>query len=460
MKISFEISRSKQLEQKAIKPTALSTILRMLGFSTNYNEVKIDSYSDNAALYSIINRITRTAATAPFKVYRVKDKKKFLKYKAWTGVNATKESLTNAMLIKEQVFEEDNNHELNLLIDKPNEFQRGHEFVANSIGYKLLTGNRYWFINKLENGLNAGKPFSIINLPPQHMSITGDGSLYGIKEYTLMLGQNNKIDKESIIHSKYWNPNVDASGTHLSGLSPLQAAKKNINRIDSGTDRSVNMLDNAGAAGILFDKGAAELSVEHAEAIKHKVNTEILGNENAAKISVANGDLGYINFGLSAVDMAILDMEKLSMQQLCNIYGVPFILFNSDSSSYNNIQEAKKELITMAVVPELASVRDDWNMIATYFKGENIYVDYDISIYPELQEDLEKTYRIMAGAWWATPNEKRLAMNMDEDVSNPLMNEYLIPSGLKKLEDLNVDLDAEMDQIDNSFGKDPKEEDK
>lgn len=440
--------------KKALKPS--KTILQVMGMSLTWNTADDTvNYTSNSAVYSIINRITRTAANAPFKVYRVKDRKKFHKYKNWTGANATKESLQNAMMIKEQVFEEDNKHPLNVLLDMPNGFQRQAEFTANSIGYKLLTGNRYWFVNKLEQGLNAGKPYSIENLPPQHISVRGDGTLFGIKEYVFNMGQVKEIPKENIIHSKYWNPEIDTTGTHLVGLSPLKAASKNIQRLNDGLDRSVTMMQNAGGAGLLFDKSGVEtMTPEEALALKRRINTEVLGMDNAGKIALANGDMGYINFGMSAVDMQILEMEKYSLQQLCNIYGVPYVLFSSDNSTYNNIQEAKKELITMAVIPELASLRDDWNEVAKLYGGD-IYVDYDISVYPELQEDLEKVSRIMLSSWWIKPNEKRLAMNMDEDNDNELMNDYIIPSGMQKLEDLNG-MDEQMNVIDNELNQNRK----
>jgi hypothetical protein len=36
----------------------------------------------------------------------------------------------------------------------------------------------------------------------------------------------------------------------------------------------------------------------------------------------------------------------------------------------------------------------------------------------------------LQGAWWITPNEKRDIMSFGMDESNPMMNEYLLPSGL------------------------------
>lgn len=444
MKLEWSLKNIFSKKALAFRP---APAINLVGNSVLWHNDNLETYTDaylkNAGLYSIIKRIGKTASIAPFKVFRVKDQKKFLKYKHWTGENATPESIMRAFTIKAQVFEEDNEHPLNKLIDRPNDLQRGNEFVENSIGFKLLTGNRFIMLGLLQEGANERKPFNLYNLPPQYMRIIGDKTLFGVAGYELNLGERTKIEKESIIHSRYWTSQFDKSGSHLMGLSPLTPANKNLTRSDAGLERSVAMLQNAGAAGLLYTKGEREtMSAEQAGALKVKVNTEVLGGANAGKVALANGDMGYINFGLTAVEMSILDMEKYSLQQLCNIYQVPYTLFSSDSSTYNNIKEAKKELITMAVVPELASLRDDWNEIAKLYKESDLYVDYDLSVYPELQEDLEKTANIMLKAYWFTGNEKRLAMSYDEDNSNEMMNKYLVPSGLVQIDDLGM---AEID---------------
>jgi HK97 family phage portal protein len=443
-----------------VKNSVPYSLLQLFGMSLvwgrwNSKDYITKGYMVNASLYAIINRITKTASTAPFKVYRVKDEKKLAKYKAWTGTGATKESMMNAMRIKALVYEEDNKHPLNELIQKPNPWQGGADFTANSVGFRLLTGNRFLLSVQLDMGANMGQTASVVNLPPDDVAVKTDGTLFGVSSYILSVGQQIELPKESVIHSKYWNPNIDTQGSHLKGLSPLSAGERNLERSEKAEMRSVTMLKNQGAAGVLFNKAIGDWSPEMATQIKDKINQDVLGLDNAGKITAANGDLGYLNFGLNAQEMNLLELEKYSLQQLCNIYGVPYILFNADSATYNNIQEAKKELISMAVVPELSALRDDWNAIAKSFKGDDIYVDYDLSVFPELQEDMEKTMRIMKEAWWFTGNEKRLAMMADEDNEEEMMDKYLVPSGLTDISQLNpAEIERQMDRVDQQMRQD------
>jgi phage portal protein BeeE len=436
--------------RKSIKP---GRPLGLFGFQVLWGngDTKdiVNSYVSNPDLYTVVNKVARTAAYAPFKVYKIKDKQKHKLYKSWTGENATKVSISKAMQIKEMAYEEFPEHPMNKLLEQPNPEQKGREFMENSVGFKVLTGERFWHIVKLNMGANEGKPFAIYNLPPQYMTVKGDGSLLGLSGYECLLYNNKNLTKEEIIFSRYWNPDYDNSGSHLRGLSPFKAGSRLVTRSTSALTRSVNMLQNAGAAGLLFEKPVAGfdgMSEEQAGALKVKLNTEVLGIDNANTIGVANGDLGYINFGLKGTEMELVELEKLTLEKICLLVNVPPVLFNTDRSIQNNLQEAKKELIISACCPELDSLRDDWNEVAKLYQ-EDIWVDYDLSIYPELQEDLEKVNKINVASWWKTPNEKRLSEYMDEH-PDPKMDEIIIPTGLMLLDDLGANV------VDNTLNND------
>lgn len=435
-----------ELAPKGEQNSSLNRFFRMMGLTYSWGDWTLRKYVEhgymgNADIYSIVNRITRTAACAPFRVYRIKDKKKHLKYKAWTGERSTIESIQKAMLIKESTYEEDENHPMNALLKNPNNYQGANEFVQTCIGFKLITGNRFLFINKLDAGANKGKPHGLYNLPPQHMTIKAGGKMFEVIEYILNCGWYTEIPKEYVIHSRYWNPNYDMAGSHLWGLSPLKAASKTLERSNKAEERGVIMLDNAGAAGVLFNKSGTddEDSVERMGQMKKKINEEVLGVENAGAIVLANGDLGYLNFGLTAEQMTLIEQEKFGIERFANIYAVPPGLFMASANATdNNIKAWNKQLITQACLPALSDLRDDLNQVAAMY-GDEIYVDYDISVFPELQEDLEKVAKIF-DRWCFTGNETRLALGYDEDSVEPMMKKYLIRGTWQEINNLNPDL--------------------
>ena len=422
-------------------------VMNLFGLQVLWNnaqtiEIVEQGYADNPDIYTVVNRVTRTSAFAPFKVYKIKNQAKHLKYKAWTGENATPESIAMAMRIKSETYEEANEHPMNALLEQPNPQQKCREFTENSVGFKVITGERFWHIT---TGA-LGQPIAIYNLPPQHMTVIGDGTLLGVKEFQLMMGSVVTVPKEQVIFSRYWNPVYNTSGSHLRGLSPFKAGRKLMTISNTALSRQQNMLENAGAAGMLFEKpmqGMDGWSQEQAGKIKQMINTELIGTDNANAIGVANGDLGYLNFGIKGTEMELVELSNMNLNRICALLGVPSVLFNNDAATYNNLREAKKELLTAACFPELDSMRDDWNEIAKLY-GDDIYIDYDASVYPELMEDMDKVVARAAAAWWTTPNEKRLMMYMDED-ADELMDKFIVPSGMQLMEDLGMnEVDEEL----------------
>lgn len=455
--VGLSVVRSSRL------PQSVEPFFKFFGNAVVYghwNQEKYinDGFVKNATLYSIVNRITSVSAQASetFKVFKVKDKAKAVKYKAWTGERATKESVFMARQIKEAAYELDTNHPFNALLAKPNDWQGLNEFIQTSIGFKLLTGNRFLFTLATDMGANAFKPQKIYNLPPQYMRILRDesvqGNLWSISGYQLNLGSAVDIPKEMVIHSRYWNPVFDLSGSHLWGLSPLSAAARRLDIARLAEDRSNAMMKNAGGAGVLYNKTATE---KPSAKMKRIVNEEVLGLENAETIHLANGDLGFLQFGMKAVDMQIIEQERYTDEKLCNIYKVPPGLFMASANATdNNIAAWNRQLITQAALPALSDFRDDLQTILTRGWGDGWYVDYDPSIFPEMQEDQGKLADILNKSPYLTQNEKRIVRGYDEDMDEPMMRRYLYPMNVVDITTLNPDnMDPELNDVDEQLSR-------
>jgi phage portal protein BeeE len=142
--------------------------------------------------------------------------------------------------------------------------------------------------------------------------------------------------------------------------------------------------------------------------------------------------------GLSPVDLQLLESEKITLRELCNVYGVNSALFNDpDNKTYNNMKEAKKEMLTQVVLPELVLIRDAFNRFFEGEIGQGFYIDFDITVFPELQEDMKELSAILSQSWWITPNEKRQAMRYDT-IQEDTMNEIYIPAGYLPVAELTM----------------------
>ena len=116
------------------------------------------------------------------------------------------------------------------------------------------------------------------------------------------------------------------------------------------------------------------------------------GTKNSGTIAVTSGNLGYINFGLSAVDLAIMDTLKMTLVDVCNVYHVPSQLFNSEiGKTYSNLKEARKQMYTDAVLPMADRIYGKLSRKLLpkypYLNGRDVYFKVDQSNINELQPD-------------------------------------------------------------------------
>ena len=89
-------------------------------------------------------------------------------------------------------------------------------------------------------------------------------------------------------------------------------------------------------------------------------------------------------------------------------------------------------------------IKDEFNRWLVPQFGEDLYFDFDYSVIPELMPEQEKLVDTLSKSYWLTTNEKREAVGYGVDEENYVMNEYLVPSGLTPIEDLNMDVNEDI----------------
>ena len=448
MKLTDILSAVNPFKQKAA--TKIKTTLNnpfsdfggLIGGRTLYPNLNyekfVQDYDNNSEVYSIIKRISKTISTVPFYVYKVKNKKELNTYKAMMANASSGADVAKAELVRIKAVDEIADSPLNKLLEKPNQYQSLSELLENIVGYKLITGNSYIWANRLSNG----KVAELVVLPSQYVAIISDGTINGVEGYTFTLVGWDQLAANDVIHLKYFNPYFNTNGQQLYGLSPLQAAYRTVQRSNDAKDTSVGMLQNQGPKGILYADESNDFGPEQAGKLKedfyNQYGTKNKIVQNAGQILIAGAKLGWVNMGLSPVDLQLLESEKITLRELCNVYGVNSALFNDpDNKTYNNMKEAKKEMLTQVVLPELVLIRDAFNRFFENEIGQGYYIDFDITVFPELQEDMKELSAILSQSWWITPNEKRQAMRYDT-VQDDTMNEIYIPAGYLPVAELTM----------------------
>lgn len=349
-------------------------------------------------------------------------------------------ALYKTQLLKKNALVELEGHELQMLLEKPNSAQSYASWISELIAFRKLTGNGYIYGISPDTGINAGKFTEMYVMPSQVMEIISNGIMEPVKSYRLEYNGTYDIPAEMICHIKDFNPYYDGTGSHLYGQSPLRAGFRSLTTNNEAVTTGVKYLQNQTARGVLMSE-EGDINEVQAQQLKDKFRRQHQGSGNAGDVLITPKKLSWINFGLNASDLSLIEQYNASVKDLCNIYGVPVqLLNNTDASTYNNMKEAKKALYQMAVIPELMKIQDELNRWLAPKYGDKICIEFDFTAIPEMQEETEKVVNQLYNAWWITPNEKRDVMNYGIDEENEQMNSYFVPANL-------IPLDNDMDMI-------------
>ena len=398
-----------------------------------------EGYAGNDIVYSVVNMISDKAKISPWGAYKKKNttegRKALAKYEAKMKAAANTKSIEAAARINWKEIEElknaayepyDSDDKLNqlLAIPDPEGNTTWSELVEAAVTFRLITGNAFIYGPRIMAGKNDSKPLFLMPLPSQWMSIIADlSAMYArAKAYRLYMGAGigYPIEKENIVHVAKFNPMWNASGQQLYGMSPLQAAQKKVTRINESLTASVANLQNGGPAGVL--------SLEHIEGMDQDVATEQVtklrqklveysGSKNKNRVATSGYPVKWTDIGLSNVDLAILEGERHDLRSICNVYNVPSTLLNDpDAKNENNQIAAEKALTVRAAIPELIALRDALNMQMVVWGWKDIVLDFDLSCYPELQEDKLTQVQFLDQAY-VTLRQRYEMMGMEADPS-------------------------------------------
>ncbi len=428
-------------------------IYNWLGDSIVWNPENDDSYitegyRKNATIYSLINLITKAATTIPFQVYEKTNENDYKRYKAMTSGTFDASTIHKANLLQKRSLVELQDTELHKILERPNPAQSYNSWISELIAFGKLTGNRYIYGIGPDTGANIGKYTELYVMPSQIMEIVSGGIMKPVSKYKIEYNGTYEIPASEICHIKDFNPYYDGTGSHLYGQSPLRAGLRSLTTNNEATQTGVKYLQNQTARGLLMsDEG--DINEVQAQQLKDKFRKQFQGSDNAGDVIITPKKLSWVNFGLNAADVSLIEQYNASIKDLCNIYNVPVqLLNNTDSSSYNNMKEAKKALYQNAVIPELIKIKDELNRWLAPKYGDKLCIEFDFSVVPELQEETDKVVDQLSKAWWITPNEKRAAMNYGKDEDTNALDDYYIPANLIPVNNNEVDEPLESIDVD------------
>ena len=408
--------------------------------NNQHNEDYIDKgYKFNPTIYSLIQLISKSAITVPYKIFEKVDPTNIKEYKSLTANGLNEDSVFKAKMMRKHIFEEVEHSALGKLLERPNPAQSFSVFLQELISFGKLTGNRYVYGISPENGENKGIYSQLYNLPAHLIEIKSDGMFKPVSKYTMVYNKNKyDLTADEVLHIADFNPDYQGNGTHLYGQSPIEAGIRVLTTANESVETNLKFLHNQSARGMLTPEDD-QLTPTQAQQLKDALRRNYQGSKSANDIMITGKKFSWVNFGLSTSDLQLLESYNASIKDLCNLYGVPVqLLNNTDSTTYDNYRIARKVLFTNAVIPELNKIRDEFNRWLVPLFGENLYFDFDYSAIPELMPEQQQLIDNLSKSYWLTSNEKREASGYGIDEDNPIMDDYLVPAGMMPISDLDL----------------------
>lgn len=395
--------------------------------STSY----IDSgYKEIPNVYAVISLILDKSSIVPFEVYKVKSKSSERKYKAL--MNDPK-NYVKALKYKNEAYEKIEGTALEEVFSNPNTYQSLEELWYQIDGYKLLTGNSYLY------HVGVGSTNELHNIPAPLVELLVKGNAFEPEFNYKVSYLKEVLSGEDVMHFKYFNPITGGKNQseQYRGQSPLQSCRKLLGRYRNADITQGFQFENMGPAGMITGQSntAEGLTEPQANAIQRKFKQQHTGVHKAGDVLVTPSALTWTSFGLSPTDLNIIEGKREMLAEICNVYKAPMGLFSDTNSTENNMIESRKSLITDAVIPLIESRKSVLNKFLAPKFGDYV-IEFDYSVFHEMQEDIDKQADAASKMYWTTLNEKRALTGYDRD-EDPNMDKVYIPSGLTALDDLN-----------------------
>ncbi len=357
--------------------------------ATNQTGQLVDGYMDNDTVYSIINRIATTASTVPLELL---DK--------------------NGDPVE--------SHWINDLINTPNPDNSFTQILFNYYVYLLSIGNSYVYLPKLA----GGKTTELWTMPSDLVNVVSGTFYEPIVGYKLIEGNQEIIfDKETVMHGKLFNPRFQG-GSWVYGLSPVTVASEIISYMESGNTAMENSFKNGGPPYIITSQTPEGLTEQQQEQLEDTYKKKYGGGMNANRPMLTGTPVDVKMLGVSPVDLNIIESSRHGLRVLCNVYGVPSILFNdNESSTYNNVNQARKDLYQETIIPLNKATAELF--IKALAPDEGLQLKFNYENIEVLQESIYTRIKSLETATFLTPNEKREAAGF-APLDDPDMDEIAV----------------------------------
>jgi HK97 family phage portal protein len=418
----------------------------------NWGYESVNAYKENEIVYQSLRVYLKTVTVPPILLSQVVNEKSFTKYKSFSRSTESDQHRLTALTERTKALKELETHPLLDLLNRPNSYQSRSEFIEAAFGTWKLSGFVVIYGASPDIGINAGKAKELHVLPSPDVTVVYSNDWRNpIKGFEYNVdGKIIQLAPEKVCYIRDWNPE-----NNYEGFSAITAGTRAIKTDNWNKEAEAANYINGGTSYLISNGSEQEdfrYTQEQAKLVDEKIQAKSKGYwNNGNKYSVA-GKVEVNKLGDTIVDMNLLEAASYRRAVISQLIGVPGILIGDiKDSKYSNASEAYKALITKTVVPDQLHFLERLSMwlLPPYEKQVKLHMEFDTTVYPELQPDLELLQAVY-GRPPLTQNQL-LELYHYPALKDPKLGEaILIQSGFETLENL-VNTTADTTSIDNQI---------
>jgi phage portal protein BeeE len=419
-----------------------------------------EGYADNTALFSIVNVDAEKFASIPRFIYNAKSKNAQGNYNEKLTTGANVKALSKLLEKPNPYFSQSEFDELlRIFYDSTGDgiiwLNRGDaqkQYVPPTVmsdGTVLVDG---FFRDRSDEEIDALPVLEMYVLPSGWVGVIPDpNNVFGISGYWMEInGKKVILRRGDVIHWKKTNPVFDpATGEHLRGINPFKVGKHTIQQNKDAVAAMDRMFKNDGAKGVLVNENLQwdKLDEKYKQDVKDLIDRRINNAEDVkGAVATLGGKWNYLNIAKDSVDTKLLEGEKFTMRKMCFLIGIPFELFDNETT-YANREQAQKGWVSNKIIPARINVDAKFTeRLAPAFGlidsdgTPTIVIWSDCSGLPEMKRDTAALITAFQNAWYIPPNIKLIELGHDP-ISDPLFDEPWIPTGIAPLSDIKKQLE-------------------
>ena len=307
-------------------------------------------------------------------------------------------------------------HEVAVLLNKPNNFQSASEFKASVVTSLLIEGNAFIRIIRAgpksdpQDGTNInGRIVQLVIMDADEMSIGADG--FGFPKY--YHETHREIANENMIHIRDFNVFTAQGQSRPKLAAEIVGAKIAADRLVGTTFRRGLNIKYA----IMLDAKVAtpELKKEQQEQAFHQFSGD--GINSGGAIIIEGGSIQAIK-GMTPADTDLRELRDQLKNEIAGVFRVPpYMVGGTGDEKFNNVRQKLASFHRDTLNPLIQAIEESFTLKLLDNPNDKVYFDVSELLKGDVETEMKLAVESSGGPV-VTVNEARIKIGL-----NPLDDE-------------------------------------